>query len=221
MVKTINDLWFESFTTDSTGKVCIRVYNVPFFWNKPAWDYSEFSSNWFLTFYWAAQSRNDLRVPWNQVRPWVSAPDLINFAWSSTLKIYWFDWWALTEEVYFAIQLPHSYAEWTDIYPHVHRTPVNDTAGNVQWSLEYTWANKWAAFSTPTIITTTQSSNQVPWEHQVARFNPIVWTWKIISSMLICRLFRNANNDTYPSDAGFLEFDIHYKQNKLWSLLES
>ncbi len=50
-------------------------------------------------------------------------------------------------------------------------------------------------------------------KHHIAGFDAISGTGKGISSMLICRLFRDVSdpNDTYGADAFVLEFDFHFQ----------
>jgi len=55
----------------------------------------------------------------------------------------------------------------------------------------------------------------------MASFSAISGTGKTISSMLICRLFRDVSEDDYNNDAAFLEFDIHYEINSVGSKTET
>lgn len=148
----------------------------------------------------------------------------------------WLDWFATApgneEEVFFNIQMPHSWHEGTGIYPHVHWTP-SDNSDNpnecVKWGLEYTWANIDAVFPIPSLIytdatddstATTDGGQLVANTHYVSRFTlpgngfpPLDGAGKLMSSVLVCRLFRNTadGSDDYGYDAGLLEFDMHYE----------
>ena len=124
------------------------------------------------------------------------------------------------QEVFFSAQLPHSYKEGTDIFSHVHWSPSTTAAGTVRWGLEYTWqiygdgAN--VVFASPTIIYAELSTNSTAHEHLLAEFPAIDGAGKTISSILICRLFRNSShaNDTYNGDSAFaLEHDFHFEKN--------
>jgi hypothetical protein len=147
---------------------------------------------------------------------------------STGVFIYWFD--PTTEEQsYFVAQLPHSYKEGSDLMCHVHWVPA-DTAGgagtDVCWGLEYTWANFNSTFGNTTIIygdeqsegeTETLTLNK----HYVTELGDIDGTGKTISSMIICRIFRDATGtggtDDYDDDAGLLEIDFHYERDAMGS----
>ena len=120
----------------------------------------------------------------------------------------------LEEELYFTAQLPHSYWEGTDIYPHVHFIPTTSATGTVLWGLEYTWTNGNAIFPTTNIIEATGTVGASDTLRMLmADFPTITGTGKLISSMLICRIFRNgtSGSDTYEADVGLLEIDFHYQ----------
>ena len=127
--------------------------------------------------------------------------------------------------------MPHQWKQGTDIVPHVHWTPKANAAANecVKWGLEYTWANVGDVFPLTEIIYTDATDDTTQTEqgvtlvantHYVSYFtlppNGLPMTsgaGKEISSMLVCRLFRDATDptDDYTDDAGLLEFDFHYQ----------
>ena len=158
----------------------------------------------------------DFRVPVNLVKiPGEKAPSWEVY--SSTLALY-FSNQAVAgneEEVYFVVQLPHGYAERTDISPHIHYAFESDEVGTqIRWGLSYSWANVGNEFPAPnTIYALTSEANNDSGIHKVAEFDMIDGTGKEISSLLLCRLFRNSSNglDTYVNDGVFLDFDIHYQ----------
>lgn len=118
------------------------------------------------------------------------------------------------ESLFFNCQLPHSYEEGTDLYPHVHFFPAIASGGTLtaEWGLEYTWANVNTIFGAITTITTgliTVPASQ--FQHSVGEFPAISGTGKKISSMLMCRIFRN-NTGTFTGDLGMLEIDFHFQQ---------
>jgi hypothetical protein len=183
-------------------------------------NYFQISPTGHVTLNGSATTFDDLRVSGLSVKVNASAPDLVAFAPATTnLLVYGFDGAATSEQVYFAIQLPHSYKEGTDITPHVHWTPTTADAGNVKWFLEYSWANTSVAFAAPTTITVTQAAGGTAWVQNKAFFSSISGAGKTISSMLICRLYRNPADaaDTYEHDATLLEFDFHFEQDTLGS----
>ncbi|MFA5037701.1 MAG: hypothetical protein WC479_11060 [Candidatus Izemoplasmatales bacterium] len=183
-------------------------------------NYFQISPTGHATFSGSATVFDDLRTSGTSVKIGASAPDLVTFAPATTnLQLYGFDGINTSEQVFFAIQLPHSYKEGTNITPHIHWSPTTADAGNVKWFLEYTWANNGVAFAAPTTITVTGAAGGTAWMHNKHYFSDIVGTGKTISSMLICRLYRNPADaaDTYEHDAALLEFDFHYEMDSVGS----
>lgn len=147
----------------------------------------------------------------------------------------WFDA-ATEEELYFEVQIPHSYWQGSDIYPHVHWVPKsNGSAGQVvSWGLEYAWKNIGGTFGDSTIVYANAhyptDASLVANKHYLTSFaaidgNPLGVDFTL-SSMLVCRLFRNAtgagsSTDDYAADAGLLEFDIHIQMDALGSRQET
>jgi hypothetical protein len=116
-----------------------------------------------------------------------------------------------TEILYFIVQLPHSYKEGTSIYPHVHwrqaadQTPV--------FKLAYKWYNNGAAppaefsiYEMSTKVFTYASGTLGQISKGAA---PIAGTGKTISSMILCKLYREDN--AYTGDVLTDQFDIHYE----------
>lgn len=127
------------------------------------------------------------------------------------------------QELYFSAQLPHSWKEGTDIEAHVHWVPASTAAGagtDVCWGLEYTWSNINGTFGNTTIIYGDEQSNGATEtitvdKHYLTELGTITGTGKTLSSMLVCRIFRDAGGtggtDDYDDDAGLLEIDFHYQ----------
>lgn len=142
---------------------------------------------------------------------------------------YWFDASA-EEELYFIAQMPHSW-KGTAIKPHVHWTPAVTADGTpasqtVEWGLEYTWADIGADFgNTAFVYGKTHSpadANVVAGRHYLTPLTDITPSTSQdgLSSMLVCRIFRNATDatdDTYEADAGLLEIDFHFEQDTIGS----
>ena len=151
-------------------------------------------------------------------------------AWLSGLYLYDFDNAAAgsEKEIWFNIQMPHGWKEGTSVYPHVHW--VNDTAGTagqvVRWGLEYTVAKIGATFPAVTTVYATTivggGDITVADEHLITSFDPITMTGNTISTILVCRLFRNSSNaaDTYSGTAGLLSIDWHFEIDKIGSSTE-
>jgi hypothetical protein len=124
------------------------------------------------------------------------------------------------DEVFFSIQIPHDYKEGSDVTPHVHWAPEDNTAGNVRWALEYEWQNIGTAYAGTTTITVDAASPAVAKQHAVGTFSAITGTGKTISSMMLCRLYRNSShaNDTLTGKKAYLlEFDLHYQKDTMGS----
>lgn len=163
---------------------------------------------------------DDLRVPVNEVtRLGTTDPDWVQFKddGGTSVGVYAlaFDGGGTRdEEVMFSVQLPHAWREGSAIYPHVHWSPTDATAGNVRWVLEYTVAAVNGTFGNTTLIAVNDASDQVAGKHQKAIFAPIDMTGKPLSTMLVCRLMREATDaaDTYDGhDALMFEVDFHYE----------
>ena len=109
--------------------------------------------------------------------------------------------------------MPHGWKTSSDISPHVHWTPSNANAGGVTWGLEYTWQNVDGTLSNTTIITVDDSTDSTDRKQHKALFSAISGAGKTLSSLLVCRLFRDISdpNDDYGSDAFLLEVDFHFE----------
>lgn len=147
-----------------------------------------------------------------------------NGAGSQGVFLHWFDA-ASEEELYFSCQLPHCWNK-TALRPHVHwipKTTADGTPANqsVIWGLEYTWADIGAGFSNTSVVYTVfnypEDANVVAGKHYLSAFASIPATATGMSSMLICRVFRDATHDNYEHDAGLLEIDFHYQTDKAGS----
>lgn len=133
---------------------------------------------------------------------------------------------ASEDEVHFTIQMPHS---WNSGAVHIHVHWITKTTASnskVRWGLEYTWAEPGATFgATPAILyaSTPESADTgtTAGKHQITEFTALTPTSSQdgLSSILICRLFRNSSHadDTYTGDAGLLYIDAHYQLARLGS----
>ncbi|MHC1733886.1 MAG: hypothetical protein AB9888_17885 [Bacteroidales bacterium] len=126
------------------------------------------------------------------------------------------------EELHFTVQIPHDYKEGTALYPHVHWTTATGTpsGSNVVWGLEYTLIAVGGSFPSTVILTTntlvpecgTPSGTA---QHLISPFTYVSGAGLGISSILVCRLYREVGNtsDTFPNAVGLLGFDLHYEQD--------
>lgn len=186
-------------------------------------NYTKITADGSLSYVGNATRWDDLKVPVNAVKiKNVTDPAY----WDSFLgntALLWFKHKASDEnDVVFTVQMPHAWKEGTDIFPHVHWTSKGTAPGNnrVTWGLEYTWVNVGDVFpATATITgTTVATPNEgviALYEHVITPLgtNGIDGDGNKLSSMLVCRLFRNSSNtlDTYAHDAGLLEIDFHFQ----------
>jgi len=138
------------------------------------------------------------------------------------------------EQMWFAAQLPHGYKEGTDIEVHIHwQLLVGGAAGEfVKWGLEYAWINIDGTVGNSTIITsaadaaatatTSEDGTLVADKHYMTEIGTISGSGKTISSMLMCRVFRNSSHgdDDLAQDAIAHEVDFHYQIDTMGSRSE-
>jgi hypothetical protein len=160
---------------------------------------------------------DDLRTPLTSGKfAGVKDPSFIPFL--GSVRAYSFADQALAvneEEGFFIMQIPHTYKEGSIIIPHLHWAPSTTDIGVTRWGLEYTWQNVHEVFASPTTIYAESETNGLAHEQLIASFPSIDGTGKLISSMMVCRLFRNSShaNNTYGAGAFGLELDIHFQKN--------
>ena len=172
-----------------------------------------------LTLIGTATRWNDLRVEPVVRKTGSKAPSYVS--WLTGLYLYDFDDAVAgsEKEIFFSVQMPHDWKEQSTISPHVHWTNrTTGTAGQViRWGLEYTVATIGGTFgATTTIYGTTVVGGAditVANEHFITELDDITMTGNLISTILVCRLFRNSSNaaDTYTGTAGLLYVDFHYE----------
>jgi len=139
--------------------------------------------------------------------------DVVDLGAGPGLFTYWFDN-DTEEELFFTVQMPHGWLEGSDIKPHVHWVG-NTGSGNVEWGLEYSWANVNDLFSGTSITLTayTAISTYADYKHMLTPLGSMDGSGKKLSSILLCRIYRNATsgNDTFTQDSGLLQIDFHYQ----------
>ena len=126
-----------------------------------------------------------------------------------------------SDEVFFPIQIPHSYREGSDIYAHLHWTPrdkgATESGHTVAWKLQYTWANIDGTFSTSNTVDLTDTCDGTDDKHQMTPDVLVSGTGKEISSMVMCRLYRDTGDTWSGTGASgapaILEFDFHFEKN--------
>jgi len=123
--------------------------------------------------------------------------------------------------IYVIAQLPHAWEEGTSLVPHIHWTiPVSGAGGgaeNVKWDLTYSWANIAGSFPASTPLTVTRDvQDDTLDDHLYTTIGIIDGVGKTFSSCLIISLKRDTGVASDYANAVYLvEFDIHYKQNRL------
>lgn len=126
-----------------------------------------------------------------------------------------------TNQIYFNLQLPHTYKEGTDLEFHIHLAYPDANAGNSIWYFTWSWANRGDAFPSEsnsgniTIASPASSDN-----HQLAELvATISGTGKTVSSYLICSLSRlgGDGSDNYDNVIHFLGGDFHHQIDALGS----
>lgn len=168
-----------------------------------------------------ATTWDDLRIPITQTKLGGSkdpgfAKILDNGSGSQGVFAVLFDK-ATEEEVYTAIQLPHNWREGSSIRAHFHWSPTDTDTGDVVWGIEYSWASIGETFGNTTLTTVTDTASGTADDHLMTSAIVIDGTGQGSSSMIMCRLYRDAANeaDTYDADAALLEFDVHYEVSSL------
>jgi hypothetical protein len=185
----------------------------------PGTNYTKIEADGSLSYEGTATRYDDLRVPVSSTtREGSKSPTMTKFRETSEGSqgvLLQFFHASNEQELYFVVQMPHGWKEGTDIYPHVHWTSTSLMNGVVVWGLEYTWSNHGGAFGDTTIITgdTTVNVPSSANEMLITSLPTISGTDKTISSVLICRIFRDAANtsDSFTGEAGLIEIDFHYQ----------
>jgi hypothetical protein len=139
---------------------------------------------------------------------------------SQGVFLLWFDP-GEEQEVYFTMQIPHSYKVGTTLYPHVHWTTASVTPSgtNVVWALEYTVVAIGGNFpNTSTLTANSVISATTPsgvGQHLITALGTISGTGLGISTILVCRFYRKAADaaDTFASSTGLLGIDFHYEKD--------
>ena len=230
-------------TSPATGVVVYDLtLNAFYYWHSSAWhqiaasdlnltnvkfgsatDYATFEADGTLVLYGTATVYDDIMIPGLSTRSSSNAPGFDVFM-GGTLINYFADVSNNEQQVYFTVQFPHSWAG-TAINPHIHWSPETDpvSASVVRWGFEYTWVEYNSSSplvfpSTTTVYVNASCAAGSQKKHLIASFPAITPSTSQdgISSMMVCRLFRNSSNlidDTYTGKAGFLQFDIHFEKN--------
>lgn len=168
---------------------------------------------------------DDMRTPVSALAPGATAVDPIIYGPGGNVRIRGFDGGVAVESMDFTVQLPHNYKIGSDLHPHVHWCATTNNAGTVIWRLDYYWLNINGLIPVlGQIDTGAVAASGTAWQHILSEFPDIPGSPAGvpfgISSMLMCRIWRDPGTDTYPDDAGLLEVDFHYELDSLGSRQE-
>ena len=127
------------------------------------------------------------------------------------------------EVVFVQAQLPHAWKQGSAISPHVHWCKTTSASGTLSWNMQYKLAEiggTFGDFSTADKATLAISDGDTANHHALSAFTDIVIPSNSVSTMLLIKLYRDGDDDTYAADAKLLEFDIHYQIDSRGSDLE-
>jgi hypothetical protein len=160
------------------------------------------------------------------VNPYIAKIGNTSPLWAQFLNTNIYTWFfedSKTQDLTFSIQLPHNYKEGTMLYPHVHWSSATAAGtSRVKWNMEYQWINHMGVFD-PAVGATITGSAVAPnsstrellaYEHIITPIGTgISGTSMQISSILMCRIYRDGNNaiDTFTGSAAILSIDFHYE----------
>ena len=123
-------------------------------------------------------------------------------------------------------QMPHGYKEGSDIVIHLHLyIPTDAAGGDIKFGVEYTWANIDNSTPTNPLTTTTIyvkqtiAANAGTYNNFILPFPTVDGDEKSISSVLMCRLFRDGNDaeDTFPASVWLKSADVHVEVDTIGS----
>jgi hypothetical protein len=130
---------------------------------------------------------------------------------------------------YFSCQIPHGYAEGTDLLPHIHWTPkdrgVAESGKTVDWKLDYSIASINEVFPSSVTLSMKDTCSGENHKHEIDAATPTISGSGLrVSAMLVGRIYRGADDTWAGTSAGqlpcLLELDIHYQINSLGSRTE-
>lgn len=138
---------------------------------------------------------------------------------------------AVDDEAFVSVQVPHGYVAGTDLKPHIHWTPGpngNEESGAaVGWKIDYSIAGVGEAFPVSGTVDLSDTVTGTDDLHEVTQSGTISGTGIAESDIIMMRVYRSDTgaDDTWAGIVSgslplFLEIDIHYQLNKLGSAEE-
>lgn len=123
-----------------------------------------------------------------------------------------------TQILYGAFEMPHTYKEGTDLYPHLHWTPSTTNTGTCVFTLAYTICGVNEIFDHEAYKTFTQTGGGILQKHQLVSSNtPISGSGLKIGDICVFSLTRNGSTDSLVGDAFLHSFGIHYQVDTMGS----
>ncbi|MCU0871776.1 MAG: hypothetical protein MUE50_05480 [Pirellulaceae bacterium] len=140
----------------------------------------------------------------------------------TTFKVYEFE---AGDGGYFAVQLPHNRKPGTDLSAHVHWTPAargnEENAKTVAWKIDISSASIDGTFPASSVYDLTDTTDGTDHKHQMTPAATVPASALGLSSMLQCRVFRDAGDSWATNTSGncpvLLEVDFHYQIDRFGS----
>jgi hypothetical protein len=154
-----------------------------------------------------------------------TAPDIEAVPGAAGIYAWAFNGTTTTESLSGTFELLHGYRQGSDVYPHLHWSPIAAGTGNVRWVFEYIVRTSTGEFSAPAILTAIQAAgglgpNGRPIQHDV-EFSPVIPGAGLVIGTQIKFVIRREptnTNDTYANDALLWACGIHYQKDSAGSL---
>jgi len=174
---------------------------------------------------WQVFQYDDIFTDATTVPAGATAPSITPIPGAPNISTWSFNGANTIESLSGTMELLHGYREGSDIWPHIHWSPIDNNTGNVRWVFEYIVADMSGEFRAPVILTAVQAAgglaaSGLPIQHN-AEFNaPISGTNLVIGDQIRFTLRREPANaaDTYGSNALLWAVGIHYEKNSHGSL---
>lgn len=128
----------------------------------------------------------------------------------------------LNDLLVFAIQLPHSYQEFTALEPHVHWISDAIDANTVKWQMTYQWVN--AESDVLAAVSSTTDGEEAPDVAGMTKLTALTTITKsdaLISSLVLGNIKRVTNGGTDATANIYMAFfDLHFRKNTAGSRQE-
>lgn len=177
-------------------------------------DFTEFEADGFVKMEGEARPWSDIVVALHgaELHP-TQSPQWIDYKGGRALQFSG----TANQTIYFDCQLPHSYAEGTDLEFHVHAVHQVTETGTVIWELTHSWANVGEVFPTQTTVSKTFPSHEPQDVHGAGSVATLDGTGKKVSSILMCSLTRKGAVDTSTSASLLIGVDFNFLMDTLGS----